>query len=175
MAGRKLPLVVIAGRPNVGKSTLFNRITGKRRALVSPQPGMTRDRHFGKAEWCGRNFEVVDTGGMQPEQDVISQQITIQVRKAIEDADLVLFVVDGREGITAQDQEIASFLHRADRPVLLLVNKTDSPGRIPAGSEFYELGFPNVFSISAEHGMNVDEVLDEMLQILELPASDSES
>src|SRR5688572_26929801 len=122
-----LPLVTIVGRANVGKSTLFNRIAGKRRALVSREPGMTRDRRIEKAEWLGRKFKLVDTGGMQGEEDTISRLISDQVRKAVEDSNLILFVVDGREGITGRDQEIGTFLRRADRTIFLLVNKADSP------------------------------------------------
>ena len=168
---RKLPLIAIAGRPNVGKSTLFNRITGKRRALVSQEPGMTRDRRFEKAEWCGRLFEIVDTGGLQAETDVMSRQIGIQARKAVQAADLVLFVVDGREGFTAQDEEIAGFLRRSNKPVYLLVNKIDSPSRFGTEAEFHRMGFAEVFPISADHGLNVDLVLDRVLEQLTLPAA----
>ena len=170
---KKLPLIAVAGRPNVGKSTLFNRITGKRRALVSQEPGMTRDRRFEKAEWSGREFELVDAGGIQDEVDVITRQIGIQARKAIDAADLVLFVVDGREGITAQDQEIASFLRRSGKPVFLLANKIDAPSKFGTESEFHELGFADVFPVSAEHGLNVDVVLDRLIEKLELPAADA--
>src|SRR6185436_775585 len=120
---QNLPLIAIVGRPNTGKSTLFNRITGKHRALVSKEPGMTRDRRFGLADWTGRQFEIIDTGGLASEDDIISREISHQVRKAVDQADLILFVVDGREGITAQDEDIAAFLRKSDRPVFLLVNK----------------------------------------------------
>lgn len=170
MASRKkLPLVAIAGRPNVGKSTLFNRITGKRRALVSQEPGMTRDRRFEKAEWAGRRFELIDAGGIQDEVDVITRQIGIQARKAVDAADLVLFVVDGREGITAQDQEIASFVRRSGKPVILVVNKIDTPSRFGTEAEFHGMGFADVFPVSADHGLNVDLVLDRLIEKLELP------
>lgn len=168
---RKLPLVAIAGRPNVGKSTLFNRITGKRRALVSQESGMTRDRRFEKAEWCGRLFEIVDTGGLQDEPDIISRQIGIQARKAVEAADLVLFVVDGREGFTSQDEEIAGFLRRSGKPVFLLVNKIDTPSRFGTEGDFHRMGFADVFPISADHGLNVDVVLDRVLEAIHLPAA----
>lgn len=166
---KSAPLVAIVGRANVGKSTLFNRIIGKRRALVSKEPGMTRDRRIEKAEWLGRTFRLVDTGGMQGEEDDISRLISAQAKKAIQDSQLILFVVDGREGITGRDQEIATFLRRADRPAFLLVNKTDSPSfadRI--ASEFHEFGFEHTFAISAEHGLNVDEVLDSVIEHFEL-------
>jgi GTP-binding protein len=166
------PLLAIVGRPNVGKSTLFNRITGKHRALVSREPGMTRDRRFGKAEWAGRHFEVIDTGGMQSDQDVISLEISRQAQKAIEEADFILFVVDGREGITSADQEIATFLRKTNRPIILLVNKVDSPVRFGLESEFHEFGFDHVLPISAEHGLNVDEALDLIIEILDLPQTE---
>lgn len=165
----KLPLIAIVGRPNVGKSTLFNRITGKHRALVSREPGMTRDRRIEKADWAGRHFQVIDTGGLQDDPDTISRLISTQARKAIRDSELILFVVDGPEGMTAQDQEIASFLRKADRPVVLLINKIDTLSK--AGtleSDFYRFGFERVFSISAEHGLNVDEVLDYAVEKLQL-------
>lgn len=164
-----LPLVSIVGRANVGKSTLFNRIAGKRRALVSREPGMTRDRRIENVNWLGRNFRLVDTGGLEGEEDTISKLISEQVSKAVLDSELILFVVDGRQGIIARDQEIASFLRRANRPVFLLVNKTDIPRQAEQmASEFHELGFKQIFSISAEHGLNVDEVLDGILEQLEL-------
>jgi GTPase len=169
---RKLPLIAIVGRPNTGKSTLFNRITGKHRALVSKEPGMTRDRRFGLADWTGHHFEIIDTGGLQSDEDVISREISHQVRKAVAQADLILFVVDGREGVTAQDEEIASFLRKSDRPVFLLVNKIDVPSRTDLSAEFHELGFPDLFPVSAEHGLNVDLVLDRAIELLGLTQSE---
>lgn len=169
---RTLPLVAIVGRPNVGKSTLFNRIVGRRRALVSREPGMTRDRRIETGEWCGRHFRIVDTGGMQGEEDTLSRLITAQVKKAVADADLILFVLDGQEGITGRDQDIADFLRRANRPVFVVVNKADSPARTDqTAAEFQELGFEHTFAVSAEHGLNVDEALDAVLERLELRAS----
>ena len=169
---RNLPLIAIVGRPNVGKSTLFNRISGKHRALVSKEPGMTRDRRFELADWTGRYFEIVDTGGMQGEQDVISRQISTQVKKAVQASDLVLFVVDGREGLTARDEDIANFLRRTGLPVLLLVNKVDVPARDDLAAEFHKLGFPEVFPVSAEHGYSVDEVLDRAIELLQIKQTD---
>jgi len=167
-----LPRVAIVGRPNVGKSTLFNRITGRRRALVSREPGMTRDRRIETAEWCGRHFRIVDTGGMQGDENILSPLITAQVKKAVADADLILFVLDGREGITGRDQDIAEFLRRANRPVFVVVNKADSPSRTDqTAAEFQELGFEHTFAVSAEHGTNVDEVLDAVLERLQLATS----
>jgi GTP-binding protein len=169
---QSLPIISIVGRANVGKSTLFNRITGRRRALVSREPGMTRDRRIEKAEWLGRHFNLVDTGGLQGEEDTLSRLISVQVRKAVSDSDLILFVVDGREGVTARDQEIAGFLRRSDRPIFLVVNKTDSPKQAEQiASEFHELGFARTFAVSAEHGLNVDEVLDAVIDVLDLSIS----
>lgn len=167
------PLIAIVGRPNVGKSTLFNRITGKHRALVSREPGMTRDRRFGKAEWCGRHFEVIDTGGFQNEQDLISREISRQVQKAVEESDFILFVVDGKEGITAADYDIAKFLRKTNRPVILLVNKVDSPVRFGSEAEFHEFGFQHVIPISADHGLNVDEALDRVIEMLALQQTEA--
>ena len=164
-----LPLVAIVGRPNVGKSTLFNRIVGKRRALVSREPGMTRDRRIETADWIGRHFRLVDTGGMQGEEDPLSRLISEQVKKAVKDADLVLFVLDAQEGITGQDQDIADFLRRADRPTFVVVNKADSPSKgDQIAAEFQELGFEQTFAVSAEHGTSVDEVLDAVLHRLNI-------
>lgn len=169
---RKLPIIAIVGRPNVGKSTLFNRISGKHRALVSKEPGMTRDRRFELADWTGRFFEIIDTGGMQGEEDVISRQISLQVQKAIQASDLVLFTVDGREGLTARDEDIASFLRRTGKSVLLLVNKVDVPKREDLAAEFHKLGFPELFPVSAEHGHGVDEVLDRAIELLQIEQTD---
>jgi len=169
-----LPLIAIVGRANVGKSTLFNRITGKRRALVSREPGMTRDRRIEPADWSGRYFRVVDTGGLQGDEDELSRQISAQVKKALTDASLILFVVDGREGATARDEEIANFLRSTGHPIFLVVNKVDSPHRYEPESDFHRFGFQRVFSISAEHGLNVDEVLDAAIEVLDLEQKDYE-
>src|SRR5215831_11390038 len=150
---RQLPLIAIVGRPNVGKSTLFNRITGRRRALVSREAGMTRDRRIEKAEWIGHHFRVVDTGGLQDDDDTLSRLISQQAMKAIQDSDLIFFVVDSRDGLTAADHEIASMLRRIGKPVLVGINKIDSPSKLGAGSEFHELGFEKAFEVSAEHGL----------------------
>jgi GTP-binding protein len=172
MHSHSLPLFAIVGRPNVGKSTLFNRILGKRRALVSREPGMTRDRRIETADWCGRYFRLVDTGGMQGEEGTLSRLISAQVRKAVADADLVLFVLDAHEGITGRDQDIAEFVRRSGRPGFVLVNKADSPSKSDqVTAEFQELGFEQTFAISAEHGTGVDEVLDAVLERLNLKSS----
>lgn len=156
------------GRPNVGKSTLFNRVTGRRRALVSREPGMTRDRRFEAAEWSGRQFEMVDTGGLLDEENPLEGEISEQALQAISDSALVLFLVDGREGMTTRDLEIANLLRKTSKPVLLLVNKVDSPSGPALSSEFYEPGFNKVYPVSAEHGTGVDEVLDDAIALLDL-------
>lgn len=169
-----LPLIAIVGRPNVGKSTLFNRLVGKRRALVSREPGMTRDRRFETAEWCGCAFEVVDTGGLLDTENPLSQHIQKQALLAIEDAALVLFLVDGREGMSSRDQEIAGLLRRSGHPVFLLVNKIDTQQKLTDTAEFHEFGFEQVFGVSAEHGLGVDEVLDHLIDLLKLKPSQQE-
>lgn len=167
-ASRKLPSVAIVGRVNVGKSTLFNRIVGKRRALTSPQPGMTRDRHFATADWCGCQFEVVDTGGIESGSEVLSSLISEQALEAISDAAVIFFVVDGKSGLTAGDEEIATLLRRTGRPVVLLVNKSDSPSGTGMEADFLQMGFDPVFAVSAEHGLNVDLALDYLIEKLKL-------
>lgn len=156
----KLPSIVIVGRPNVGKSTLFNRLTGTRRAIVTNEPGITRDRIYGAAEWEGRAFEVVDTGGIVPEEKAgIPGEILRQARVAIESATCVVQVVDGRAGPMPLDAELAQLLRRAGKPPVLAVNKVDSPKQVELAAPFYELG-GEVLPISAEHGFGVDALLD---------------
>src|SRR5262249_5839203 len=139
----------------------------------SREAGMTRDRRIEKAEWIGHHFRVVDTGGLQDDDDTLSRLISQQAMKAIQDSDLIFFVVDSRDGLTAADHEIASMLRRIGKPVLVGINKIDSPSKLGAGSEFHELGFEKAFEVSAEHGLGVDEILDEAVDILH-PPKDSE-
>ena len=156
----QLPSVVIVGRPNVGKSSLFNRLTGTRRSIVTNEPGITRDRIYGKASWNGRAFEVVDTGGMVPEERAgIPGEILRQAQKAIESATRVILVVDGRAGVLPLDADLAQRLRRAGKPPLIAVNKVDTLQQMNLGAEFYELG-DEIFPVSAEHGLGVDEMLD---------------
>jgi len=163
----KLPTVAIAGRPNVGKSTLFNRICGKHKALVGNEPGMTRDRILEVAEWNGQSFELVDTGGIDPGDDaLIPRHIFAQAKAAIEKAAAVIFVVDCRDGVTPLDQELARLFIRCGKPVFLAVNKCDSPKLWNEALAFYELGLERIFPISAEHGINVGDLLDEVVQTL---------
>ena len=155
-----LPRIVILGRPNVGKSTLFNRICGRRRALVGDEPGMTRDRLYAPAEWLGKNFEVVDTGGMIPaERELIPSEIFRQARVAITEAAHLILVVDARQGVVPLDQELAALLHKTGKPLSLAVNKVDMAQHSPLVAEFHRLGIRNLFPISAEHGVGVDDLL----------------
>jgi GTPase len=157
--------VAIIGRPNVGKSTLFNRICGKHKALVGNEPGMTRDRISEVAEWRGREFEIIDTGGIIPrEAEVIPRLIYEQAKTAIEKACSILLVVDCRAGVTSVDAELARYLFETSKPVFVVVNKCDSPKQWTQAQEFYELGFDKIFPISAEHGLNVGDLLDEVIK-----------
>ena len=159
----KLPRVVILGRPNVGKSTLFNRICGRRRALVGNEPGMTRDRIYAAADWRGKAFEVVDTGGIIPgEKDMIALEIFRQARVAIEEAEHLVLVVDAREGVVPLDEQLAQLLHRTGKPLSLAVNKVDSLMHSPLAADFHRLGVRDIFTLSAEHGLGVDELLDHV-------------
>jgi GTP-binding protein len=157
----ELPVVVIVGRPNVGKSTLFNRITRSRRSIVGDEPGITRDRIYGEAEWLGKRFELVDTGGMLVgESAEIPTKIVEQARVAIEQASEVILVVDGRSALTAADIELARLLRKTGKPILLAVNKMDTEAALASASEFYRLGIQRVIPISAEHSRGVDDLLD---------------
>jgi GTPase len=164
---KSLPSVVLVGRPNVGKSTLFNRLTGTRRAIVTPIPGTTRDVIAHETEWQGTRFELTDTGGMfGASQDPLHELVLERGRRAIADADLLVLVVDGREGVVAGDQEIARAVRGADTPALLAVNKTDDRRGRAGAVDFHELGFDPVLEISAEHGEGVGELLDEIVERL---------
>jgi len=167
------PTVAIVGRPNVGKSTLFNRIIGGRRAIVSEQPGTTRDRHFGDAEWQGRSFWVVDTGGLVPgSEESMDRAIRQQVEFALEEADVVVFVVDGREGLNPVDAAIAERLRTARRPVVLAVNKLDDLERSTAQYDFYRLGFGDAYGVSAAVGKGSGDLLDAVVERLPPAAPD---
>ncbi|MFN0171194.1 MAG: ribosome biogenesis GTPase Der [Bryobacteraceae bacterium] len=158
-----LPTVVIVGRPNVGKSTLFNRITGKRRSIVGDEPGITRDRIHGEAEYQGRRFELVDTGGIiVDDSDYIPGEILKQARFALESASHIIFLIDGRAEMTAPDQDLARMLRRLGKPVSLAVNKIDTEKREILTHEFHALGIGDVFPVSAEHGLGVDSLLEHI-------------
>ncbi len=161
------PLVAIIGRPNVGKSTLFNRLVGRREAIVEDRPGVTRDRLYGVGNWDGRHFILVDTGGLDPDLETgIPAHIRSQAEVAIEEADLILFVVDASEGPTTVDHEIAEFLRRSGKPILVVANKSDSPGRELAAAAMHELGLGEVHAISAAHGRAVGDFCDALLAAL---------
>jgi GTPase len=172
-----LPLVAIVGRPNVGKSALFNRILGERRAIVDPLSGLTRDRLYAESEWRGRRFTIVDTAGLVlgkerdevPAQRELRRRMEEQSRLAIEEADVVLFVLDVREGLTAIDHDIAQLLRRARTPVLVVANKADGRGREVLANEFYELGLGDPLVISALHGTGSGDLLDVVVERLPAP------
>src|SRR3989442_1848038 len=170
-----LPLIAIVGRPNVGKSTLFNRLIGQRRSIVTDEPGITRDRIYGTVSWHGRTYEIVDTGGIIPgDETEIPLRIFEQAQIAIETAALILFVVDGRSGITSPDQELIRLLRRTGKLVFLIVNKIDSEKQASEVSEFYRLGVDRVFPISAEHGRGITELLDEVAISVPAPERNEE-
>src|SRR5687767_4441733 len=164
----KTPQVAIVGRPNVGKSTLFNRLVGERRAIVGDEPGITRDRIYGKVEWAGKQFSLIDTGGIVPDDDaVIPANILKQAGMAIDDSQLLVWVVDARAGITQLDEELAALLRSTGKPVLIAANKTDSSKQESESTEFYRFGFDDVFPISAEQGIGVGDLLDRIVDTLE--------
>jgi GTP-binding protein len=163
---KKLPSLVIVGRPNVGKSTLFNRLTGTRRSIVTNEPGITRDRIYGEAEWRGRSFEIVDTGGIIPDDKaLIPTEILRQAHVAIDKAALLLLVVDSQAGITPLDEELARLLRSTGKPFFVAVNKVDSPQQESNAATFHRFGVP-VFPITAEHGTGVDDLLDAAIALV---------
>lgn len=163
MAAAALPILAIVGRPNVGKSTLFNKLAGKRLSIVEDTPGVTRDRIYTKCEWRSREFMIVDTGGIEPvSEDIILKQMKRQAQAAIESADVIVFMVDVRTGVTADDHEVAVMLRNSRKPVILAVNKCDSIGDPPpAFYEFYDLGMGDPIAVSAQHGHGSGDLLDE--------------
>jgi GTPase len=165
----ELPLVALVGRPNVGKSSLFNRLVGGRPALVEDVPGVTRDRRYGVADWGPAHFRVVDTGGLDPSAAGILGAMRQQTLRALDEADLVVFVVDAREGVTSVDADVAKVLRESGRPVVIAANKVDSDRGEATAHEAFSLGFPEVFSVSASHGRGVSTLLDAV--VARLPAS----
>ena len=171
-------IIAIVGRPNVGKSTLFNRIVGSRRAIVGDEPGITRDRLYGDAEWNGRKLRIVDTGGILPEEkDLIPSEIFRQARVALDEAAAIVMVVDGRSELAAPDMELVRLLRKAGRPLFLAVNKVDSEKQASLIDDFHRLGVREMFPVSAEHGRGVDDLLDAVVAILpeDLTTEDTES
>jgi GTP-binding protein len=174
--GAVIPTIAIVGRPNVGKSTLFNRIVGSRRAIVGDEPGITRDRLYGDAEWEGRRLRIVDTGGIiADDKDFIPAEIFRQARVAFDEAAAIVMVVDGRTELAAPDFELVSLLRKTGRPLFLAVNKVDTVKQQSLPDEFHRLGIRNIFPISAEHGRGVDDLLDAILEILPAESSTTES
>jgi GTPase len=168
-----VPTLAIVGRPNVGKSTLFNRIVGSRRAIVGDEPGITRDRLYGDAEWRNRRIRIIDTGGIIPEdKDFIPSEIFRQARVAFDEAAAIVMVVDGRTEVAAPDLELVRLLRKTGRPLFLAVNKADSEKQLHIVDEFHRLGIKQMFPISAEHGRGIDDLLDAVLKILPPPAND---
>ena len=169
-----LPILAIVGRPNVGKSTLFNKLTGKRLSIVEDTPGVTRDRIYSKCEWRNREFMIVDTGGIEPaSEDIILAQMRRQAQVAIEKADVIVFLTDIRCGVTADDYEVASMLQKSGKPIILAVNKCDSIGDPPPEFyEFYNLGVGDPIAVSAQHGHGSGDLLDEVFKYF--PESDTD-
>jgi len=165
------PVVAIVGRPNVGKSTLFNRLIGKRKAVVDDQPGITVDRLYGEVQWKGHLFTVIDTAGLSTLENSSSQEtLTNQIMFAIDEADLILFVTDGKDGLNEEDRFIADLLRRSGKPLVLVVNKIDNPGKAPLIlAEFYNLGIERLYPISALHGIGTEELLDRIVESLSFP------
>jgi GTP-binding protein len=162
-----MSIVAIVGRPNTGKSTLFNRLIQRREAITDAISGVTRDRHYGKSDWNGRDFSVIDTGGYAiGSDDVFEEEIDKQVELAIDEADVILFLVDAADGITREDEDVATLLRKVKKPVLLVVNKVDNPAREQAAYEFYNLGLGDYFSISSISGGGTGDMLDAVVEAL---------
>lgn len=169
------PIVAIVGRPNVGKSTLFNRLVGQRRAIVDDTPGVTRDRNYSTVTRYEVPFILVDTGGFEPvTNDRMLQQMREQSQLAIEEADVILFVMDGREGLTPADREVAGMLRKVNKPVFFIVNKIDGEKLEVASADFYSLGIESMHTISAEHNRGVNDLIDELVALLPRPLIDDE-
>jgi GTP-binding protein len=168
-----VPTLAIVGRPNVGKSTLFNRIVGSRRAIVGDEPGITRDRLYGDAEWRGRRIRIIDTGGILPEEkDFIPSEIFRQARVAFDEAAAIVMVVDGRAALAGPDLELVRLLRKTGRPLFLAVNKADTEKQAHIVDEFHRLGIKQMFPVSAEHGRGIDDLLDAVLEVLPPAAED---
>ena len=157
-------ITAIVGRPNVGKSTVFNRIIGERKSIVEDTPGVTRDRIYGKAEWLTKEFRVIDTGGIQIENQPFKEEIEMQVEFAIEEADSIVFVVNGRDGLTKDDEYIAKMLRKSQKPVILVVNKIDDLQFMDAIYEFYALGLGDPIALSGTHGIGIGDMLDKIVE-----------
>lgn len=159
------PIVAIVGRPNVGKSTLFNRITGQRIAIVEDKPGVTRDRLYQEAEWLNVKFTLIDTGGIKWDKDSITTQVKKQAELAIDEAQVIIFLTDARTGIVSDDEEVADLLRKSGKPVVLAVNKVENFNEQTV-YEFYSLGLGEPIPISASHGLNIGDLLDQVIDLL---------
>ncbi len=159
-------IVAIVGRPNVGKSTIFNRMIGERKSIVEDTPGVTRDRIYGKVEWLTQEFRLIDTGGIQLADQPFQEEIRMQVEIAIDESDVIIFVVNGKEGITNDDEYIARMLQRSDKPVILAVNKIDNAEMQNNIYEFYNLGIGDPIALSGAHGIGIGDILDEMVKVI---------
>lgn len=167
------PVIAIVGRPNVGKSTIFNRIIGDRLAIVEDKPGITRDRLYGVAEWAGKSFSIIDTGGIEIDgEDEIMKSVRMQAELAIAEADVIIFMVDAKIGITHADEEVAQMLYRSKKPIVLAVNKVDNEGRQDEVYEFYSLGFGEPIAISGSHGIGIGDLLEAATELLPEPKDD---
>ena len=160
----RLPVIAIVGRPNVGKSTIFNRIVGERIAIEEDTPGVTRDRIYGKGEWLNREFHIIDTGGIDIGDAPFLDQIRAQAQLAIDEADCIIMITSGRDGVTPADLEVAKILYRSNKPVVLAVNKIDNPEMRDQIFDFYELGFGDPIPISGAHGLGIGDLLDEAMK-----------
>lgn len=158
--------IAIVGRPNVGKSTLFNRMIEQRLAIVEDRPGVTRDRLYGDCEWLSKNFRVIDTGGLQLKDEPFQKEIRMQVEVAIEEADVIVFVANGNEGLTTDDEYVGKLLHRSNKPVILAVNKIDDVVKMPHIYEFYKLGFSDPIAVSGIHGIGIGDLLDKCIELM---------
>jgi len=169
-------IVAVVGRPNVGKSTFFNRLIQRREAIIDAESGVTRDRHYGKSEWNGKAFSLIDTGGyVENSDDVFQNEIDKQVHLAIEEADAIIFVVDVKEGLTPMDEDVAQILRKVEKPVFLAINKVDSNKNIQDAMEFYALGLGEYYNISAINGSGTGELLDDLVKALpEQPIAEEE-
>jgi GTP-binding protein len=167
---RKLPKVAIVGRPNVGKSTLFNRLVGQRKAIVDDMPGLTRDRNYARAEWAGRKYLLIDTGGLESEvAGELERSVQAQSRSAVAEADVIVFLFDGKEGLSPIDREVVDELRRASKPIFFAVNKLDSQRRGDNLYEFFALGLDRLYSVSAEHGLGISELMNDVVARLPDP------
>ncbi len=159
-------VLAIVGRPNVGKSTIFNRFVGERTAIIEDTPGVTRDRIYGKCEWLTKQFRVIDTGGIQIADQPFQKEIRMQVDIAIEESDVILFVCDGKEGVTEDDRFVARLLQKSNKPVLLLINKIDDSSKMADIYEFYQLGMGDPYPVSGIHGIGTGDILDKVIELL---------